>query len=299
MRTTYEFDQALEPGADSADWMDGFVDEAIAALEEDFDYSVIGPTDDRFQIAARHNRPSTLLFPFNTICFLEAQLESSFEPWCTGTLIAPQVVLTAKHCLEGVARIRVNPGVDFSATTERNRRPASPTSITADSNRFRFHPTLDYGVIILPQRFRRPNQFMRLQARRAPGTATLLTIAGYPCDKPVGTMWGHSNRIPLTGVTATHLHYTIDTCPGHSGSPIWLLGNAGIRLLLGVHTSGAGGCENDPIARCLPTGAPVSPVAGQNSGVRVTCNVIDTIRQWCREFRVQGPVVDSYSRLCP
>ncbi len=30
--------------------------------------------------------------------------------------------------------------------------------------------------------------------------------------------------------------YTIDTCPGHSGSPLWLLGNDEIRLLLGIRT---------------------------------------------------------------
>jgi len=105
----------------------------------------------------------------------------------------------------------------------------------------------------------------------------------------------------LTGVSATHLRYTIDTCPGHSGSPIWLLGNAGIRLLLGVHTAGPAGCDNDPKGtRCLPTGAPVTPVKGTNSGVRVTCAVIDNILKWCKEFKVSAPAIDRkvYQRVC-
>jgi glutamyl endopeptidase len=299
-----------------------FVDEAIDALDEDIDYSVIAGQDDRFQIRARQQRPSTLLFPFNTICLLEIlDQNGALVATGTGTLIAPQVVLTAKHVLMNVqpprctvssslgtrfAQIRVTPGADFSAASSRHQRPASPTSIVAMQNRFRVDPNLDYGVIILPSPFQRISQFMMLQPRGAKNTATLLTIAGYPCDKPLGTMWGHSNRIALRDITNTHLFYPIDTCPGHSGSPVWLLGNAGIRLLLGIHTSGVPGvqggrCENDPITRrCRRTGAPVTPVSGLNCGVRVTCAVINNILAWCREFGVRGPIVDQrqYRRQC-
>lgn len=280
-------------------------------LETGIEY-VIGPTDDRFHIPARPQRPSTLLFPMNTICFLEVDTGGGrFVHQGTGTLIAPQVVLTAKHVLMDVdpgfppcevarhfdpcrffPRMRVTPGADLQAAAGQ-QRPAQPSSIIADRTRFRVHPNLDFGIIILPTPFTRPNQFMMLQARGDERTATLLTIAGYPCDKPKGTMWGHSSPIPLTDVTPTHLRYTIDTCPGHSGSPIWLLGNDEIRLLLGVHTGGVNRCENDPVAGiCLPTGAPVTPVAGQNCGVRLTCNVINTIVGWCRDMGVREPVID-------
>jgi glutamyl endopeptidase len=149
-------------------------------------------------------------------------------------------------------------------------------------------------------------QRMMLQPRSSENIATLLTIAGYHCDKPLGTMWGHSNRIELKNITTTHLSYSIDTCPGHSGSPIWLLGNNEIRLLLGIHTSGVPGveggrCENDPIRRqCRRTGAAVTPVRGLNCGVRVTFDVINNILRWCREFGVQGPLLDrrQYQRRC-
>jgi V8-like Glu-specific endopeptidase len=281
--------------------------------EEELQYSIIvsptSPGDDRFRISARTQRPSTLMFPFNTICLLERHhLDGKTVSRVTGTLIAPQVVLTAKHCLtrldvrtaaEGPRfnHIIVSPGADLSAS--RDQRPADPPSIVAPAAFFRVHPTLDYGVIILPKAFKRPIQFMRLQARGGANTATLLTIAGYPCDKPTGTMWGHSEKIALTGVSPTGLRYTIDTCPGHSGSPIWLLGNNAIRLLLGVHTTGPAGCTNDPKSgSCRPTGGAVTPVGGLNGGVRITCAVIDQINAWCREFRVTGPTVDSYSQLC-
>ena len=281
--------------------------------EEELQYSIIvsptSPGDDRFRITARSKRPSTLMFPFNTICLLERNHIGGGVTRVTGTLIAPRVVLTAKHCLtrldvrtaaEGprFTSIVVSPGADLSAV--RDQRPADPASITAPAAGFRVHPTLDFGVIILPKAFRRPVQFMRLQPRSDANSATLLTIAGYPCDKTPGTMWGHSEKIRLADISPTELRYTIDTCPGHSGSPIWLLGNNAIRLLLGVHTNGPAGCVNDPKSvSCQPTGAAVTPVAGLNGGVRVTCEVIDHINAWCREFRVAEPTVDPfYKKRC-
>jgi V8-like Glu-specific endopeptidase len=317
MRDPYELEiDELAEDADELE-LESFADELEQALpehewtEEELQYSIIvsptSPGDDRFRIPARTKRPSTLLFPFNTICLLERHTAGGNVSRVTGTLIAPQVVLTARHCLttptggKRFSRIDVVPGADLSAITAKNQRPATPASISADHSRFRVDAALDYGVIILPRPFSKPNRFMMLQPRSDVRTATLLTIAGYPCDKPRGTMWGHSGKIPVTGVTATHLRYTIDTCPGHSGSPIWLLGNDEIRLLLGVHTAGPSGCNNDPASgQCRPTGAAVTPVAGQNSGVRVTCAVINNILRWCREFKVRAPAVDQvvYRRAC-
>jgi len=284
-------------------------------LETGPEYTISGKRDDRFQISARATRPSSLLFPTNSICFVEMTAADGRRFTGSGTLIAPQVMLTAKHVLQDVepprcqkarkvgtpfSTIRVTPGADFSASTARKKRPAVPASQVATGARVRVDPDLDYGVLILPRPFRFPNRFMMLQPRGDLNTATLLTIAGYPCDKPRGTMWGHSEKIQLRDVTRTHLFYTIDTCPGHSGSPIWLLGNDGIRLLLGVHTSGdprglpGSRCQNDPLLRqCQHTGAPTVPIGdARNCGVRVTCDVIHRIVGWCQEFKVRGPIVD-------
>lgn len=257
---------------------------------EDLDYWAevpIGP-DTRVQVRARPQNPSTRLFPFNTICMIEQNSGSSYVSHATGTLIAPQVVLTAGHVIAAgsgvLPRVRVTPGADFSSTTAPDRTPAVPRRQVANSARLLRHGTLDLGLVFLPRPFTRPTKFMMLQPRGNRNTATLLTLAGYPRNRPntspaqaiKGLMYRHSDRIPVTGVTATRLEYSIDTSVGQSGSPLWLLGNRSIRLLLGVHTN-----------------------AG-NFGVRITCAVINWIEAECRRRRVRGPVVDRVQqrRVC-
>ncbi len=238
-------------------------------------------TDDRVQVLARATNPSTTLFPFNTICHIDVGSGHG-----SGTLIAPRVVLTAGHVPRGAASATVTPGANFPAATAAEQRPASPGSQT--STVFHFHPTLDLALVILPAAFTRPTRFMMLQPRGDLNTATLLTIAGYPgvipppATAPIpGSMWRHTDRLRLTDVTPTHLTYRIDTTAGQSGSPLWLLGNDNIRLLLGVHIQGG---------------------AVANTGVRITCAVIDWIEATCRANSITPlPIVDAVQRrrVCP
>jgi glutamyl endopeptidase len=244
-------------------------------------------TDDRVQV----QHPATTRVPFNTICMIERDFGSGYVPFFhgSGNLIAPQVVLTAEHVISESRggplchRVRITPGADFSSTGA-NRTPATPGQQDVPKARLVKHASLDLGLAFLPAPFTSPNQFMMLQPRSDQNTATLLTIAGYPDERPKttpvqqieGLMYRHSERVRVTGVTATELQYTIDTSRGQSGSPLWLLGNDSIRLQLGVH------------------------VSGSNVGVRITCDVIRWIEDECRRMGVTGPVVDRVQqrRVC-
>lgn len=235
--------------------------------------SFVFPPDDRFAVRATGTTRTTRQFPFNTICFLDLPPNIG-----SGTLIAPQVVLTVKHVLLGRS-ITVTPGADLGAATAALQRPFG-SQVVAPA-RMRAHPTLDLGLLFLPRAVRQ-NRFMLLQPRTAANTRTTLTIAGYPDDKPIGTMWAHSDRI--LEVNPTELFYRIDTHAGQSGAPVWLLGNDDYRILLGVHRG----------FRPEASGPPI-----RNRAVRITCEVIDWIRARCRDLGVTGPSVDRfYNSAC-
>jgi V8-like Glu-specific endopeptidase len=134
----------------------------------------------------------------------------------------------------------------------------------------------DYGIIILPRPFQELKRFMRLQALddqrlREIKHHRLITIAGYPGDRPLGTQWRHAER--LRKFTPTRLLYTVDTCPGHSGSPVFTtLSPGSAESIIGIHTSGIVDERGRPYG--CSRGTILAPPGMMNSGVRVTRDVM-------------------------
>jgi V8-like Glu-specific endopeptidase len=260
-------------GSLAADRLDAFAEAA--------DYAVVGPTDNRVQEA------DTTRFPFSTVCHLGRDFGDGRLRGCSGVLIAPMLVLTAGHCLYNLLLRRAPRGIVVSpARRDRDTMPFG--SIQASQayvargfigpqgrrpTRIRTH---DYGLIALPAAFRGLDRFMPLAAPTDAELAAirrdgLITIAGYPGDRPIGTLWRHAEN--LRGWTPRRLFYTVHTCPGHSGSPIWH--RSGARetpVVIGVHTSGIVdeqgrpyGCHKDTV---------LAPPGMVNSGVRILREVV-------------------------
>src|SRR3546814_5457475 len=80
-----------------------------------------------------------------------------------------------------------------------------------------------WGVIVLARPVTAIRRFAPMRPLSAAAIERLMatsrvTVAGYPSDRPPGTMWPHSER--LVRASPSRLYHTVDTCPGHSGSPI-------------------------------------------------------------------------------
>jgi V8-like Glu-specific endopeptidase len=218
-----------------------FADEAALAyvqpeLNEKMQEVVIGQ-DDRIRIT------NTNAIPWRWICSLLITARDGSRWIGTGWLAGPRLVVTAGHCVfmrtrGGWARsIEVIPGRNgavrpFGSAISSNFRSVAGWTLSND-RRF------DYGAIILPPNQAYGNQlgcFGFANLSDASLANLLVNTAGYPGDKPAGTMWWHARRI--TRVEPRVFYYNIDTAGGQSGSAVWRLIN-GRRQAVGIHTNGA------------------------------------------------------------
>ncbi|WP_270936755.1 trypsin-like serine peptidase [Falsiroseomonas oryzae] len=246
-------------GAESGMEFDGLTEASLVQLEQALTALevVIGP-DDRVQVK------NTSQQPWRRICHLSIMTKTGASFLGTGFFIGPRTIATAGHCVYiknhgGWAKqIVVTPGRNGS-----NKPFQSVTAVQFRSVKgwLAGKRDCDYGAIILPRSFNNPtfgafgfDAWSDSQLRGAK-----LNLAGYPGDKPPGTMWYHG-RV-ATGLSQRVITYDIDTAGGQSGSPVWVK-KGDSRIVVGVHTNGA---------------------SGGNSATRVVQPVKDNFVRWRKE----------------
>lgn len=252
---------------------------------ENVDYAVLGPTDGRVRVV----RPGP---PFNAICHIERDFGEGRLSGCTGFLIAPRVLITAGHCTFSLLRRRPPKRIRVSAGRDGAQRPfgaiwarrwfAHPLFIDGADPRY------DFGVVILPRAFAGLAPGFTLRALSSADLARardtkLIHIAGYPSDKTRGQMWTHAERIDRFG--SRLIQYSVDTCPGHSGAPVWLSAENGFGDVIAIHTRGPKPSAKGPWG-CRP-GAPLAPAGFFNAGVRVTPDLRQSV---INAVRGRGPL---------
>lgn len=249
-------------------------------FEDLTDHAIIGPHDNRIHTV------DTRRFPFNTVCHLIRDFGDGRLLGASGILISPKILLTAAHCLykphlgRGPVKMYAIPG-----RSDRDTMPFSRVMAR------RFHVPVnyiqsiglkkrryDYGVVVLQQPVKKITRFipMRLYTKtqlHRIAKEKPITICGYPGDKPVGTQWHHQEF--LKKATPTRFFYTTDTCPGHSGAPIWLTHDHKC-FLIGIHTTGVTDEQGHPYG--CSKGTVLAPPDGLNSGIRFNEQVLIDIQ---------------------
>jgi glutamyl endopeptidase len=206
------------------------------SVSENFSAQLVFGPDDRKQVT------NTLVFPARAIAQVLVRFNAGPDEFGTGFFIAPDLVITAAHVFVQSGRtaafIRVVPG--------RNGAASAPFGF-ADSQMFRPSagwirnqaPEADYGAIRLTQPLGNTVGFFGLHAFTDPElAATAFDVAGYPTDKPVGTMWDHHGPV---APSPAFLTYQMDTAGGQSGAPVLAAFPTGV-FVAGIHTGG------DPLA---------------------------------------------------
>jgi secreted trypsin-like serine protease len=170
------------------------------------------------------------------------------EPFCTGTVIAPRVVLTAAHCLVGVSAANVTFAIGpnaYAPTSELRVASVKPHPAYDDSDEDSQH---DVGIVVLAEDAGVtpiPHNTTKLGASWIGKSATFVGYGVTNGKTGAGIGKKRSVTMPLTEVHATDFVYEkrgANTCSGDSGGPALAKNADGDTVVIGVTSWGDEDC---------------------------------------------------------
>lgn len=237
-------------------------DIGVASFGEPSRFEAVIGTDERKRIR------ETKKYPWRISASLLITAADNSQWIGTGWFISPRTLVTAGHCVyinhsgvpgrDGwVKKIQVMPGRDelnlpfggLSATEFWTVKGWGDEGLE----------NYDYGAIILPAAFPDDIGFYGFGVF---DDETLLAatanVAGYPGDKPRGTLW-YDNR-NVGSVSADKVYYAADTAGGQSGACVYIVQDKK-RIGIAIHTYGG---------------------VTSNSGTRISSQVYANFQSWKR-----------------
>jgi len=206
--------------------------------------------------------PDTTSIPWRSICQLIITRQDDTKEYGTAWFAGPSLLVTAGHCIIDrnnggwASSIAVVPGSNGTDPPPFNTWEAA--GIEAHSNWVnKADPHFDYGFISLADSTvgRQLGWFGFAVLPDEQIINMMVNIAGYPHDKPAGTMWFNSGRVQAA--EQAYLDYMLETEAGESGSPVFWYSNDQ-RVVVAVHAYHTGTC---------------------NKGLRVTAEMYQRITQ--------------------
>jgi secreted trypsin-like serine protease len=174
-------------------------------------------------------------------------LTRSGSPFCTGTVVAPRVVVTAAHCLAGARASSLRFAIGPNAFS-----PSAALRITRVTAHPGYDPNQlinDIGVVVLAEDAPVTPIPMNTTAFDASWVGRSLTFVGYGVTSGITQSGGGVKRqvaIPIAQIGSSQFAYTgsKNTCFGDSGGPALTQDAQGATVLAGVTSYGDATCRS-------------------------------------------------------